>query len=276
MPGIPRTSGPIAWQTRASPADPLLRRRSGVRQIVLDTETTGLDPQEGHRLIEIGCVELRDRRLTGNNFHQYIQPDRQVDPAAAEVHGITNEMLADKPRFAEIAEDFLSYVSGSELIIHNADFDTGFLDHELSLWRGEGPSIRELCEVTDTLSLARRLHPGQRNSLDALCKRYGVDNSHRELHGALLDAEILADVYLAMTGGQVALCLGGETLTEGGTGAAAPLRGRLDPNRPRLLVVRADAPAQAAHEARLASIAAANGGSCLWLSLQEEQARGAE
>jgi len=247
-----------------------------MRQIVLDTETTGLDPQEGHRLIEIGCVELRDRRLTGNNFHQYIQPDRQVDPAAAEVHGITNEMLVDKPRFAEIAGDFLRYVSGSELIIHNADFDTGFLDHELRLWRGDGPSIREICEVTDTLSLARRLHPGQRNSLDALCKRYGVDNSHRELHGALLDAEILADVYLAMTGGQVALCLGGEPLAEGGTGEAAGLRGRLDPNRHRLLVVRADGSAQVAHEARLTSIAAANGGFCLWLSLQEEQARGAE
>ncbi|MFY9974578.1 MAG: DNA polymerase III subunit epsilon, partial [Chromatiaceae bacterium] len=167
-----------------------------MRQIVLDTETTGLDPEEGHRLIEIGCVELKDRRLTGNNFHQYLQPDREVDAAAVEVHGITNEMLADKPRFAEVAEDFLRYVSGSELIIHNADFDTGFLDHELHLWRGEGPSIRDLCEVTDTLGLARRLHPGQRNSLDALCKRYGVDNSHRDLHGALLDAEILADVYL--------------------------------------------------------------------------------
>ncbi|MGE5153352.1 MAG: DNA polymerase III subunit epsilon [Bdellovibrio bacteriovorus] len=244
-----------------------------MRQIVLDTETTGLDPQEGHRLIEIGCVELKDRRLTGNNFHQYIQPDREVDAGAVEVHGITNQMLADKPRFSEIAEDFLRYVGGCELIIHNADFDTGFLDHELRLWRGEGPSIRDLCEVTDTLSLARRLHPGQRNSLDALCKRYGVDNSHRELHGALLDAEILADVYLAMTGGQVALALGGDPTTESGRDRAAAHRGRLDPNRPRLRVVRAGPSEQAAHGQRLASIAAANGGACLWLDLTEDQAQ---
>lgn len=244
-----------------------------MRQIVLDTETTGLDPEEGHRLIEIGCVELKDRRLTGNNFHQYLQPDREVDAAAVEVHGITNEMLADKPRFAEVAEDFLRYVSGSELIIHNADFDTGFLDHELHLWRGEGPVIRDLCEVTDTLGLARRLHPGQRNSLDALCKRYGVDNSHRDLHGALLDAEILADVYLAMTGGQVALALGGDSTVEPGRDPATRHRGRLDPNRRRLRVVRADAEALSAHAERLASIAAANGGVCLWLSLPEEQAR---
>jgi DNA polymerase-3 subunit epsilon len=242
-----------------------------MRQIVLDTETTGLDPEEGHRLIEIGCVELKDRRLTGNNFHQYLQPEREVDAAAVEIHGITNEMLADKPRFAEVAEDFLRYVSGSELIIHNADFDTGFLDHELRLWRGEGPSIRDLCGVTDTLSLARRLHPGQRNSLDALCKRYGVDNSHRDLHGALLDAEILADLYLAMTGGQVALALGGDSMVEPGKDPATRHRGRLDPNRRRLRVVRADAQALTAHAERLASIAAANGGSCLWLNLGEGQ-----
>jgi DNA polymerase III subunit epsilon len=245
-----------------------------MRQIVLDTETTGLNLQEGHRLIEIGCVELKDRRLTGNNFHQYIQPDREVDLGAVEVHGITSEMLADKPRFAEIAEDFLRYVSGSELIIHNADFDVGFLDHELRLWRGEGAGIRDLCAVTDTLSLARRLHPGQRNSLDALCKRYGVDNSHRELHGALLDAEILADLYLAMTGGQVTLALGGEPASDPGRDRSALPRGRLDPNRPRLRVVRADAEAQAAHAQRLASIAAANGGLCLWLRLEEGQAAG--
>lgn len=242
-----------------------------MRQIVLDTETTGLDPQEGHRLIEIGCVELKDRRPTGNNFHQYIQPDREVDAGAVEVHGITNEMLADKPRFGEIAEDFLRYVTGSDLIIHNADFDTGFLDYELRLWRGEGPGIRELCEVTDTLGLARRLHPGQRNSLDALCKRYGIDNSHRALHGALLDAEILADLYLAMTGGQVALSLGGESPAQGGRIGAGLHRGRLDPNRPRLRVVRADARALALHAHRLDSIAAANRGLCLWLSLPRDQ-----
>lgn len=244
-----------------------------MRQIVLDTETTGLDPQDGHRLIEIGCVELKDRRLTGNNFHQYLHPEREVDAGAVEVHGITNEMLADKPRFAEIAEDFLRYVTGSELIIHNADFDTGFIDHELRLWRGEGPGIRDLCQITDTLSLARRLHPGQRNSLDALCKRYGVDNSHRELHGALLDAEILADLYLAMTGGQVALALGGDPVAEPGRDRGVIHRGRLDPSRPRLRVVRADARDLAAHAQRLASIAA-TGGSCLWLTLGEAPSEG--
>lgn len=243
-----------------------------MRQIVLDTETTGLDPQEGHRLIEIGCVELKDRRPTGNNFHQYIHPDREVDAGAVLVHGITNEMLADKPRFAEIAADFLSYVTGSELIIHNADFDTGFLDHELRLWRGEGPSIRELCEVTDTLSLARQLHPGQRNSLDALCKRYGIENAHRELHGALLDAEILADLFLAMTGGQVALSLTGDLPAQGGRDRGGLHRGRLDPKRPRLPIIHADPRDQAAHARRLASIAAENGGFCLWLSLAQDPA----
>ncbi len=236
-----------------------------MRQIVLDTETTGLDPQDGHRLIEIGCVELVDRRLSRNNFHQYIQPDRSVDEGAVAVHGITDALLADKPRFAEIADAFLSYVTGAELIIHNAAFDTGFLDHELRRWRPDAPSIADLCEVTDTLSLARRLHPGQRNSLDALCKRYGVDNSRRELHGALLDAEILADVYLAMTGGQVALLLG-ETAADGGL-AVAGHRGRIDPDRPPLRVVRADAAAQAAHGARLAAIDKASGGACVWIRL---------
>lgn len=239
--------------------------RAVMRQIVLDTETTGLEPQEGHRIIEIGCVEMVDRRLTRRNFHQYIQPDREIDAGAEEVHGITNAFLADKPRFAEIAERFVEYVAGAELIIHNAPFDVGFLDHELRLWRKDAPCITDLCEVTDTLVMARRMHPGQRNGLDALCKRYSVDNSHRELHGALLDAEILADVYLAMTGGQIALHLGGDPIEESGSGGRSLNRGRIDPNRPRLRVVKADAAACEAHAARLEAIASASGDGCLWL-----------
>jgi DNA polymerase-3 subunit epsilon len=171
-----------------------------MRQIVLDTETTGLEPAEGHRIIEIGCVELIERRLTGNDFHRYLQPDREIDAGAEAVHGITNAFLADKPRFAEVVEELVDYCRGAELVIHNAPFDVGFLNHELKLWREDAPTIEELCGVVDSLVLARKMHPGQRNSLDALCKRYGIDNTHRDLHGALLDAQILADVYLAMTG----------------------------------------------------------------------------
>ena len=236
-----------------------------MRQIVLDTETTGLDPQAGHRIIEIGCVELIDRRLTGHNFHRYLQPDRQIDAGASDVHGITNAFLADKPRFAEVAESFLDYVEGAELIIHNAAFDLGFLDREIAVWNAEAPRIGDLCEVTDTLLMARRMHPGQRNSLDALCKRYGVDHRHRDLHGALLDAEILADVYLAMTGGQVALSLGEELATPSRSGEEVRHRGRLDPSRPRLRVVTADPAALAAHAERLAAIQAASADGCLWL-----------
>ncbi|AFL75802.1 DNA polymerase III subunit epsilon [Thiocystis violascens] len=236
-----------------------------MRQVVLDTETTGLDPREGHRIIEIGCVELIDRRLTRNSFHQYLQPDREIDAGAANVHGITNAFLADKPRFAEVAEDFLRYVEGAELIIHNAPFDVGFLDHELRRWRDGTPSIQDRCEVTDTLAMARRLHPGQRNGLDALCKRYSVDNSHRDLHGALLDAEILADVYLAMTGGQVAFHLGGDASDAGGRDPRTRHRGRIDPGRARLCVVRADETSCAAHAARLEAIQSASADGCLWL-----------
>ncbi|UHD15352.1 DNA polymerase III subunit epsilon [Thiocapsa bogorovii] len=239
-----------------------------MRQIVLDTETTGLDPQAGHRIIEIGCVELIDRRLTGNNFHRYLQPDREIDAGASDVHGITNAFLADKPRFAEIAESFLDYVEGAELIIHNATFDLGFLDREILGWNAEASRITDLCEVTDTLIMARRMHPGQRNSLDALCKRYGVDHRHRDLHGALLDAEILADVYLAMTGGQVALSLGEELAAPSHDGPDARHRGRLDPNRPRLRVIQADPAALAAHAARLAAIQAASAEGCLWLRVE--------
>jgi DNA polymerase III subunit epsilon len=234
-----------------------------MRQIVLDTETTGLEPAEGHRIIEIGCVELIDRRLTGNNFHQYLQPDRAIEAGAVDVHGITDEFLRDKPRFADVAEDFLDYIRDAELIIHNAPFDLGFLDHELRLCRPGAPPVAERCPVTDTLVLARSLHPGQRNSLDVLCKRYQVDNSHRDLHGALLDAEILADVYLAMTGGQVSLALGQQTEI-GGVSAREPVR-RLPVERPRLRVVRASETESAAHAERLAAIDKASGGGCVWL-----------
>ena len=178
-----------------------------MRQIVLDTETTGLEPKQGHKIIEIGCVEMINRKLTGNHFHVYINPQREVEEEAIEVHGITNEFLSDKPLFENIADDFLDYVKGAELVIHNAPFDIGFLDHELNLLDGSSGTMTDYCTVLDTLVLARQMHPGQKNSLDALCKRYFIDNSRRELHGALLDSEILAEVYLGMTGGQTDLSL---------------------------------------------------------------------
>ena len=220
-----------------------------MRQIVLDTETTGLEPKQGHRIIEIGCVEMVERRPTGNNFHQYLQPDREIDAAAVEVHGITNEFLADKPRFGDVAMDFIDYVRGSELIIHNAPFDVGFLDHELSKLPDSSSGIAELCAVTDTLIMAKKMFPGQRNSLDALCKRYAIDNSHRELHGALLDAEILADVYL----------MEGTGLEENGQPSIGAIR-RLQGNRPALKVVRADSEELQVHEARLDAL----GDGCVW------------
>jgi DNA polymerase-3 subunit epsilon len=234
-----------------------------MRQIVLDTETTGLEPTAGHRIIEIGCVELVDRRLTRNNFHQYLRPDRDIDRGAVDVHGITDEFLRDKPRFADIAGDFLDYVRDSELIIHNAPFDVGFLDCELALWRPDAETIEGICRVTDTLVMARALHPGQRNSLDALCKRYGVDNSRRDLHGALLDAEILADVYLAMTGGQGSLSLGPRETP--GSNEAHPGVRRISARNAPLRVVRARDEELAAHRERLAAIDEASEGGCLWL-----------
>ena len=191
-----------------------------MRQIVLDTETTGLDWRTGDRVIEIGCVEMVDRKLTGRHYHVFINPDRDIDAGAVEVHGITSEFLADKPRFKDVVAEFEAFVRDGELVIHNAAFDVGFLNHELEQAEGSHPRIEELCGVVDTLLMARKKHPGQRNSLDALCKRYEVDNSQRELHGALLDAEILADVYLLMTGGQTTLQLtsdeSGEGQQEGG------------------------------------------------------------
>ena len=184
-----------------------------MRQVILDTETTGLEASAGHRIIEIGCVELVNRRSTGNHFHRYVNPGRTVDEGAREVHGIDDDFLVQQPPFSEVAQEFLEFVADAQLVIHNADFDVEFINHELKRVDGLSGDIRERCEVLDTLALARRMHPGQRNSLDALCKRYQVDNSKRELHGALLDAQILADVYLAMTGGQASLSLEGQQQT---------------------------------------------------------------
>ena len=220
-----------------------------MRQIVLDTETTGLEPKQGHRIIEIGCVEVINRKLTRKHFHQYINPERDIDDGALEVHGITSEFLDDKPVFAEVWEAFIDFVSGAELVIHNAAFDVGFLDYELSLIPGNRTRLKNICGVVDSLELARKKHPGQKNNLDALCKRYNVDNSQRDLHGALLDAEILADVYLLMTGGQVALQLGSQSST------TSELEGteikRLAAERPRLKVVRANQHELSRHEAKL-------------------------
>lgn len=176
-----------------------------MRQVVLDTETTGLDPKEGHRLIEIGCVELNNREFTGRVWHHYLNPEREIDADAIRIHGITNEFVADKPVFSSLAVEFLDFVRGAELVIHNAAFDIGFLNAELMQLNRQLGQMADYCTVLDTLMLARRQRPGQRNNLDALCKAYGVDNSHRKFHGALMDAEILADVYLAMTGGQTSL-----------------------------------------------------------------------
>jgi DNA polymerase-3 subunit epsilon len=239
-----------------------------MRQIILDTETTGLEPKDGHRIIEIGCVEMVNRRLTGNNFHQYLQPDRQVDAGAIEVHGITNEFLAEKPRFSDIVEDFVSYVSGAELVIHNAPFDVGFINHELNLCR-YGKQVEDLCAVRDTLAMARKMHPGQKNNLDALCRRYEIDNSRRDLHGALLDAEILADVYLAMTGGQVVLSLGSSADTEGAALQHQQIR-RLPEARPALRVIRASQDELREHRERIQAIAKAAGGQAVWEKLEAE------
>ena len=234
-----------------------------MRQIVLDTETTGLEVSSGHRIIEIGCVELENRKLTGNHFHQYINPEREIDQGAIEVHGITSDYLADKPLFERIAQDFVDFVAGAELVIHNAPFDIGFLDAELR--RLDIAPLETVCSVVDTLVMARMRHPGARNNLDALCQRYDVDNSQRDLHGALLDAEILADVYLAMTGGQTNLQLSDSAADDSGQQRTATLT-RLPKNRQRLPVIEASAAERAAHERQLDEIARASGGTVLWRS----------
>uniref|UniRef100_UPI004048B657 DNA polymerase III subunit epsilon n=1 Tax=Rheinheimera sp. TaxID=1869214 RepID=UPI004048B657 len=228
------------------------------RQIILDTETTGINPKDGHRIIEIGCVELINRRFTGNNFHVYINPQRIIDAEAVAVHGITNERLKDEPVFRQIAKSFYDYIQGAELVIHNAAFDVGFINHEFSMLQPPLPPVAQYCTVLDTLMLAREMHPGQKNNLDALCRRYDINNSHRTLHGALLDAEILADVYLLMTGGQVSLNLANEQDGTGGDNGPVAIQ-----RSGKLKVLRANDTELAAHESRL-DLVQKKGGSCLW------------
>ncbi|MBB6343121.1 DNA polymerase-3 subunit epsilon [Pseudomonas fluvialis] len=241
-----------------------------MRYVVLDTETTGMPVGDGHRIIEIGCVELQGRRLTGRHFHVYLNPDREIDEGAIAVHGITNEFVADKPRFREVADEFFEFIKGAELIIHNAAFDVGFINNEFArLGQSERSDVSDYCTVLDTLLMARERHPGQRNNLDALCKRYGVDNSGRDLHGALLDAEILADVYLAMTGGQTSLSLAGQGSGEdsGGRPQASPIS-RLPAGRSPTRVIRASAEDLAAHAVRMAAVEKSAGGPSVWAQLE--------
>ena len=246
-----------------------------MRQIVLDTETTGLSTAQGHRIIEIGCIEMVNRRLTGREFHRFLNPERDIDEGAEAVHGISRAQLETEPYFRDIVDEFLEFVAGSELIIHNADFDVGFLEHELRLMQHPQPTIAAHCRILDTLSLAREIHPGQRNSLDALCKRYEVDASKRDVHGALIDSELLARVYLAMTGGQSSLLLdedesdgqsrqhvgGGSPATgEAGNGAAAS--SRRQGASYRLAVIEPTPEELAAHNKMLEKIR--ESGACVW------------
>jgi len=237
---------------------------SNMRQIALDTETTGLDPKQGHRVIEIGCLEIINRRITHRRFHHYFQPDRKTSREALAVHGITDEFLQDKPRFGELVQEFMEFIKGAQLLIHNAEFDVGFINHELALLNQGWQSLAHYCQILDTLALARERHPGQKNSLDALCKRYHIDNSHRQWHGALLDAELLTEVYLAMTGGQVSL------LASSALASSHPetttIR-RISASRPPLLRVLPTAEELQAHQQKLAVIDKASGGRCMWLAL---------
>ena len=239
-----------------------------MRQILFDTETTGLEPEQGHRIIEIGAIEIVNRRRSGRQFHRYLCPDRDIDPGALQVHGLTNEFLSGQPRFAEIAGELREFICEAELIIHNAPFDVAFLDAEFKRLPGEAASTRVagLCAVMDTLALARQLHPGQRNSLDALCKRYSVDNSHRDLHGALLDADLLLEVYLAMTGGQGALILDEESENAGQRTAVK--RAERPPGE--LRVLRATADELAAHDALLTILDKASGGKTAWRVFEQQ------
>jgi DNA polymerase-3 subunit epsilon len=233
-----------------------------MRQIILDTETTGLEPRLGHRVIEIAGVEMKDRRLTGQHLHYYLNPEREIDAGAMAVHGITNEFLEDKPKFAQIAKEFMSFISGAELVIHNAPFDIAFLDSELA--RLDLPLTREICaSVRDTLKMARELHPGKRNNLDVLCERYHISNAHRTLHGALLDAELLAEVYLAMTRGQESLIMDLSSPSP----TAQPVNSNVPRNKthPPLLVTRASDVEAEQHQRVLERIQKENNGKCLWL-----------
>lgn len=233
-----------------------------MRQIVLDTETTGLNPRSGDRIIEIGCVEMINRRLTGNNLHFYINPERDSEEGALAVHGLTTEFLSDKPKFTEISAELLDYLSGAEIIIHNAPFDIGFLDAEFARL-GVAPFKQHVAEVIDTLVQAKSMYPGKRNSLDALCDRYGISNSHRVLHGALLDAELLAEVYLAMTRGQNSLTIDLEVQETTAQGDTGPIAGTLA----EVLVIRASEEEVAAHELVMNSLDKEVRGSCIWRTL---------
>jgi DNA polymerase-3 subunit epsilon len=227
-----------------------------MRQVVLDTETTGLEPSQGHRIIELACIELANRRLTAHQFHRYLNPDRDSDEAALAIHGLTREFLSDKPRFADIADDFIAHVEGAELLIHTAAFDVGFLNAELG--RAGKPAIETFCKVTDTLVHARELHPGKRNSLDALCERYGVDNSSRTLHGALLDVQLLGEVWIAMTRGQDSLDIAV------GAGARAADAAEAFQRPARLLVIAPDSEELRAHAEMLERLDKEAKGKCLW------------
>lgn len=222
-------------------------KQTNDRQIVLDTETTGLEPSQGHKIIEIGCVEMINRRLTGNNYHQYLQPDREIDEGAQAVHGISNEFLADKPRFSDVVKDFIEYLDGAELIIHNAPFDVGFIDHEFKLAGDEYGKVSTYCSVIDTLVMARKMRPGKKNNLDVLCKEYQVNNARRELHGALLDAELLAEVYLHMTGGQSALSLESDDVATAGAGEVSVKK--LSADRKPIKIIKASDEELQAHQA---------------------------
>jgi DNA polymerase-3 subunit epsilon len=234
------------------------------RQIVLDTETTGLEPSQGHKIIEIGGVELINRRHSDRHFHQYLNPEREIDAGALEVHGLTSDFLSDKPVFAQVVDDFIGFIEGAELIIHNAAFDIGFIDSELKIIGHSVKSIRDICTVVDSLAVARKKHPGQKNNLDALCKRYSVDNSNRELHGALLDSQILADVYLLLTGGQTALMLDAESDLATVKNNAHSKLNKNTPRKVKLPVIEPSAEELAAHEALLDTISVKSDSGCLW------------
>jgi DNA polymerase III subunit epsilon len=237
-----------------------------MRQVILDTETTGLEPAKGHKIIEIGCVEIRNRRRSDRTFHQYINPRREIEDGAFDVHGISNEFLADKPEFKDIVQDLIDFVRDSEVIIHNAPFDVAFINAELMELGKQWGRLEDYCKITDTLMMARELHPGQKNSLDALCTRYQIDNSQRDLHGALLDAQILLDVYMALTGGQTSLSLD-EDISEDSDRIRLQ---RLDENRLPLRVIRPSSKELESHQKRLDALEKTSEGNCLWRNIEGE------
>ena len=236
-----------------------------MRQIILDTETTGLEPKQGHRIIEIGCIELINRRKTERNFHQYLNPERDIEDGAFNIHGLSNEFLSDKSRFADIAQEFIDFIRDGELIIHNAPFDVGFINAELKLLGKKWGKIEDYCIVFDTLVLAREKHPGQKNNLDALCKRYEVDNSQRDLHGALLDAQILLDVYLKMTGGQTDLTFHSVATSHGVKGKPEQY---INNKHKKLVVIEPTENELAEHRMLLESIKDKNKGKCIWIETE--------